>query len=173
MISLPWEPAPLAFHEGLACLFPDWGTQMGRRHFGLRLTPASLSRQQLQKGKRELLQVNFSPYLIRNHRQTQHLSKDTGWEHLPKQFQRQINRGRIKNHFFITFPEGKCFLDSDSCWERAASTAVDLGEEEWSRRHLLEGAGITLHQNLQGLFLSRTAGAQTPSAACPEQSSGG
>lgn len=34
---------------------------------------------------------------------------------------------------------------------------------------LARRAGITL-QNLQGLFLSRTTGAQTPSSACPEQS---
>lgn len=35
---------------------------------------------------------------------------------------------------------------------------------------MLEGAGITLHHNLQCLFLSRTTGAQILSAACPEQS---
>lgn len=35
---------------------------------------------------------------------------------------------------------------------------------------MLEEAAITLHQNLQGLFLFRTTGAQAPSAACPEQS---
>lgn len=63
----------------------------------MRLMPASLSRQQLQKGKRtaELLSVNF--FSDKNPKQTQ-LSKDTG----QSSYKNQLIRGRIKNSFLLS-----------------------------------------------------------------------